>query len=162
MKLGIGAAALAGGVMIVVASLAAAQSRQQLPSSSAPAASADSRQLVRFPEPMRLHTIANMREHLESLHAIDVALSKGDFDEAASVAESSLGMSSLESHGAAHLAPYMPKGMQDIGTRMHRAASRFAVEAQNAGVSNDVKPALAALGAVMEQCVACHATYRLH
>ena len=71
-------------------------------------------------------------------------------------------MSSLEAHGAAHLAPYMPKPMQDIGTQMHRAASRFAVEAQNASVGNDVKPALAALGAVMEQCVACHASYRLH
>ncbi len=45
---------------------------------------------------------------------------------------------------------------------MHRSASHFAVEAQNAGVSNDVRPALAALGAVMQQCVACRAAYRLH
>ncbi len=122
----------------------------------------DSRQLVKFPEPMRVHTIANMRDHLLTLQEIDVALSKNDFDKAASVAESRLGMSSLELHGAAHIAPYMPQGMQDIGTQMHRAASRFAVEAQNASVSNDVRPALAALGAVMQQCVACHAAYRLH
>jgi hypothetical protein len=58
-------------------------------------------------------------------------------------------------------APYMPQGMQDIGTAMHHAASQFAVEAQNASVSNDVRPALAALGTVMQQCVACHAAYRL-
>lgn len=71
-------------------------------------------------------------------------------------------MSSLAMHGASEIAPRMPKEMQDIGTQMHRAASRFAVEAQNASVGNDVHPALAALGDVMRQCVACHAAYRLH
>ncbi len=81
---------------------------------------------------------------------------------AASIAEQRLGMSSLGLHGASHIAPFMPQGMQDIGTRMHRAASRFAVEAQNASVSNDVRPALGALGTVMQECVACHAAYRLH
>jgi hypothetical protein len=122
----------------------------------------DARQLVQFPEPMRLHTIASMRDHLLALQEINIALSKNEFDVAARTAEQRLGMSSLEAHGAAHLAPHMPKPMQDIGTGMHRAASRFAVEAQNASVSNDVRPALAALGAVMQQCVACHAAYRLH
>jgi hypothetical protein len=126
------------------------------------AVSADTRELVKFPEPMRLHTIANMRDHLLTLQKIDVALSKGDFDTASRVAEERLGMSSLEMHGAAHLAPFMPKGMQGIGTEMHHAASRFAVAAENASVSNDVRPALAALGDVMSQCVACHAAYRLH
>jgi hypothetical protein len=122
----------------------------------------DARQWVRLPEPMRLHTIASMRDHLLALQEIDVALSRGQFDQAATIAEQRLGMSSLEAHGAAHLAPYMPQAMQDIGTAMHRAASRFAVDAQTASVSNDVKPALAALGAVMQQCVACHASFRLH
>jgi len=126
------------------------------------ASSGDARQLVTFPEPMRLHTITSMRDHLLSLQEVDVALSKNDFDKASRIAEQRLGMSSLELHGAAHIAPYMPKGMQDIGTAMHHTASQFAVEAQNASVSNDVRPALAALGAVMQQCVACHAAYRLH
>ncbi len=71
-------------------------------------------------------------------------------------------MSSLPVHGAADVAPHMPAGMQKIGTALHQAASRFAVEAQNASVSNDVRPALAALSTVMQQCVACHAAYRLH
>ncbi len=123
--------------------------------------SADARQVVSFPEPMRQHTLANMRDHLLALQEIDAALSEGAFDKASAVAEQRLGMSSLEAHGAAHLAPFMPKGMQDIGTQMHRAASRFAVEAQNASVSNDVKPALGSLAVVMQQCVACHAAYRM-
>jgi cytochrome c556 len=111
---------------------------------------------------MRAHMLANMRDHLRALQEIDVALARDDFDKAASVAETRLGMSSLERHGAAHLAQAMPKDMQDIGTQMHRAASRFAVAAQNAGVTKDLRPALGALGAVMQQCVACHAAYRLH
>jgi len=122
----------------------------------------DARQLAKFPEPMRLHTITSMRDHLLALQEIDVALSQNGFDKAASIAEQRLGMSSLELHGAAHIAPFMPQGMQDIGTQMHRAASRFAIDAQTASVSNDVRPALAALGVVMQQCVACHAAYRLH
>ena len=123
---------------------------------------ADARELVKFPEPMRLHTIASMRDHLLALQEIDVALSRGAFDNAASIAESRLGMSSLELHGASHIAPFMPKAMQEIGTNMHHAASQFALEAQDASVSNNVRPALAALGSVMQQCVACHAAYRLH
>jgi len=126
------------------------------------AGQADSRQLVKYPEPMRLHTISSMRDHLLALQEIDVALSKSDFDNAARIAEQRLGMSSLELHGAAHIAPFMPQGMQDISSQMHHAASRFAVEAQNGSVGNDVRPALAALGTVMQQCVACHAAYRLH
>ena len=126
------------------------------------AAQADARQLVKLPEPMRLHTITSMRDHLLALQEISTALSKSNFDVAARIAEQRLGMSSMEQHGAAHIAAFMPKGMQDIGTQMHRAASRFAVEAQNASVGNDLRPALAALGAVMQQCVACHAAYRLH
>ena len=140
---------------------AAAQDHQHSMTGTA-AAQADSRQLVKFPEPMRLHTITSMRDHLLALQEIDVALSQNAFDRAATISEQRLGMSSLELHGAAHIAPYMPQGMQDIGTQMHRAASRFAIDAQTASVSNDVRPALAALGNVMQQCVACHAAYRLH
>ena len=145
----------------VFALSAAAQEHQHSMAGATPAQT-DSRQLVKFPEPMRLHTITSMRDHLLALQEIDIALSQNAFDKAATIAEQRLGMSSLELHGAAHIAPFMPQGMQDIGTQMHRAASRFAVEAQNASVSNDVRPALAALGAVMQQCVACHAAYRLH
>jgi hypothetical protein len=135
---------------------------QQHDMATSSSALGDTRQLVKLPEPMRLHTIASMRDHLLSLQEIDVALSKNDFDNASRIAEQRLGMNSLELHGAAHIAPYMPKGMQDIGTEMHHAASQFAVEAQNASVSNDVRPALATLGTVMQKCVACHAAYRLH
>ena len=148
-------------MLLALVSVSASAQTHQHPSAAA-GQTADSRQLVDFPEPMRIHTIANMRDHLLALQEIDEALAKGEFDKASNIAETRLGMSSLEAHGAAHIAPYMPKGMQEIGTNMHQAASRFAVEAQNASVGNDVRPALAALAGVMRQCVACHAAYRLH
>ncbi len=148
-------------VAVSWSSMTTAQTHQHAMPGEA-AASGDLRQLVNFPEPMRLHTITSMRDHLAALQEIDMALAAGAYDKASTVAEQRLGMSSLPLHGAAHIAPFMPPPMQDIGTQMHKAASRFAVEAQNASVSNDVKPALAALGAIMQQCVACHAAYRLH
>jgi hypothetical protein len=155
------AVALAAAAACGYVAVAGAQTLQH--DAAAPAAvQTDGREQVKFPEPMRLHTITSMRDHLLALQEIDVALSKNEFDQAADIAEQRLGMSSLETHGAAHIAPFMPAAMQDIGTRMHRAASQFAIEAQNAGVSNDVRPALAALSTVMQQCVACHAAYRLH
>jgi cytochrome c556 len=55
----------------------------------------------------------------------------------------------------------MPEGMKAAGSAMHRAASRFAVEAQNSTVTGDLKPALGVLSEVMSACVACHAGFRL-
>lgn len=119
------------------------------------------RQPVKFPSQLREHELANMRDHLSTLAQIQVALSKNAIDEAAGLAEKRLGMSSFGLHGAHEVAKYMPKGMQEIGSEMHRAASRFAVEATNAGATGDIRPALAALATVTQQCVACHAAYRL-
>ena len=121
----------------------------------------DQRQFVRFPDQLREHTLANMRDHLLALQEIQEALGRGQENLAAQIAERRLGMSSLSLHGAHDVAPYMPQGMQDIGTSMHRNASRFAVEAQNAGVTGDLKPALEALSKVTAMCVGCHAGYRL-
>lgn len=122
---------------------------------------ADTRETVRFPPMLYEHELANMRDHLATLQQIQAALAKGDYDGASHLAEQRLGLTSLPMHGAHEVAPYMPQPMQDIGTSMHRAASRFAVEATNASATGDVKPALAALSTLTAQCVACHAAYRL-
>ena len=121
----------------------------------------DTRTAVELPDAMRQHILANMRDHLASLQLIQAALAQGQFDRAADIAEQRLGMTSLKSHGAAELSPLMPAAMQAIGTEMHREASRFAVEATNAGASGDVRTPLAALAKVMAQCVACHGAYRV-
>jgi hypothetical protein len=119
------------------------------------------RQYVELPDAMRGHMLRNMRDHLVAISEIQQALSAGAFDRAAAVAEERLGMSSLASHGASHMAPYMPEPMREIGTQMHRAASQFAIVAQEASVDGDLARTLGALSRVTRQCVACHAAFRV-
>jgi len=121
----------------------------------------DTRQPVRFPEPLRVHELSSMRDHLRTLQLIQDAMSRNAFDEAGKLSEQRLGLSSFGLHEAHEVAKYMPKGMQDIGTEMHKAASRFSLEVTNSGATGDVRPALAALSRVTQQCVACHNAYRL-
>ena len=47
-----------------------------------------------MPEPMREHTLANMRDHLRSLQEIDEALAKGDFDKASATYARAIGAAS--------------------------------------------------------------------
>lgn len=117
----------------------------------------DKRQLVKFPEMMQQHMMANMRQHLESINEILLLMSNNKLDKAADIAEQRLGMSSLTSHNANHMAKFMPKGMQQAGTSMHKAASRFALKAQE----GDVTAAYKVLSEVTSACVACHAGYRI-
>lgn len=122
----------------------------------------DNRTLAHFPEPLRVHTLANMRDHLLTIGKIQAALANGEFDRAGKIAEQRLGLSSLKLHGAHEVAKYMPEQMRQLGMAMHRSASQFALVASNAAVSGNVKPVLAALSRVTQSCVACHSSFRLH
>ena len=106
---------------------------------------------------MQQHMLSNMRDHLAAIHEILVLLGSGEQDKAAETAELRLGMSSLESHGASHMARFMPEGMRQAGSAMHKAASRFALKAQE----GEVLPAYRALADVTSACVACHSAYRI-
>lgn len=121
---------------------------------------ADARQPVKFPAPMREHTLASMRDHLAALTQIQQELAAGRFDEAAETAERRLGMSALPVHGAHQSAPFMPAGMRAAGSAMHAAASRFAVVARDASVTGRLDKAVGALAEISAACVACHAGYR--
>jgi hypothetical protein len=132
-----------------------------IPAASARPPAKDARVEVAFPAELRDHTLANMRDHLLTLNEIQAALAASRFEQAGEISERRLGMSSLAAHGAHDVAKYMPQGMQDVGSAMHRSASRFAVAAQDAAATNDVKRALGALAEVTANCVACHAAYRL-
>jgi hypothetical protein len=114
-----------------------------------------------MPAMMQDHMRANMRDHLLALGEIQAALAVGQYDAAAEIAERRLGMTSLEAHGARHVAGFMPAGMQATGTAMHHAASRFAVTAQEAAVTGDLARAVGGLAEVTQACVTCHAGYRL-
>jgi hypothetical protein len=113
---------------------------------------------------MQEHMLGNMRDHLVTLNEIIGNVADGKYDAAAKLIEQRLGMSSLGLHGAAHMAPFMPQAMQDIGTSMHRAASRSAIVLQNTSVSpslDTMRDVSRAIHEVTTTCVACHAAYRI-
>lgn len=122
----------------------------------------DKREKIEMPDKMKSHMMANMRDHLAALTEIQAFMATAEYDKAAEVAEQRLGLSSLDNHGAAHMAPMMPKAMQEIGTSMHKAASQFAITVVDIGANGDVKRALGDLSKVTQQCVACHSSYRIH
>ncbi|MCE7504841.1 hypothetical protein LZG75_01135 [Polynucleobacter sp. IMCC30063] len=124
-------------------------------------ATQDNRIAVDFPAPMKEHILTNMRDHLQTISLIQEVMGKGQYDKAARLAEDRLGMNALKLHGAYENSKFMPKGMQEAGTAMHRNASKFAIEAQNTAATGDIKPALIALGNTTQACVACHAGYKL-
>jgi hypothetical protein len=146
---------------IAVAGVARGQSHDTHAHTAMPAANGETRQLVAMPAPMVEHMLSNMRDHLAALHEIQESLARGDTDVAAGIAEARLGMAAMAQHGAEHMAPMMPPAMRDVGGAMHRAASRLSLAAKDAGVSGDVRPALAALAAVTGACVSCHAGFRV-
>lgn len=120
-------------------------------------ASNDSRIAVTLPQMMQQHMLANMRDHLAAINEILIYLGKDELEKAAEIAEYRLGMSSLESHGASHMAQFMPEGMRQAGTAMHKAASRFALKAQE----GEVLSAYKALSDITSACVTCHAGYKI-
>ena len=152
--------AAASAAAIGIVSTAAAQHNHSH-STAREATATDNREFVKFPAQLVEHTLANMRDHLLALQEIQEHLGMGHPDVAARIAEARLGLSSLGTHGAHEVAKYMPKGMQDAGTAMHRAASKFAIVATDAGVTGDMKPVFSALASVTSACVSCHAGYRI-
>jgi hypothetical protein len=117
----------------------------------------DTRKFVKLPGMMQQHMMSNMRDHLVAINEILVYLGNNELDKAADIAEQRLGMSSLGTHDASHMAGFMPKGMRAAGTAMHKNASRFALKAQE----GDLISAYKSLSQVTSSCVACHSAYRI-
>jgi len=80
----------------------------------------DTRIPVELPEMMQQHMLSNMRDHLAAINEILVYLGNDEPDKAAEVAEYRLGMSSLGSHGASHMAKFM----QSDAAEPHRLTKR--------------------------------------
>ena len=118
----------------------------------------DNRVMVELPVPMKDHMLQNMRGHLQVIDQLLKLLSEEKLDQASELAESELGMSSLNKHGASHMAPYYPEAMRQAGSAMHKSASQFSRVAQEGDVLASVK----ALRKITAACTACHAGYRVH
>lgn len=141
----------------------------------------DNRQLVVYPPEVRAHALANMRGHLQAVAEVMNALAMSQFVKAADIAQNQLGMNSSGAAGchmdgqdskdmsmseSTHLdhmmSRLMPWEMKELGQNMHRSADEFAVLARNAGEHGENNTVLlGAFAKVTQQCVTCHASYRL-
>jgi hypothetical protein len=136
---------------------------------------------------MEVNFFGNMRGHMQTLDGILQAVAAGDFAGASRIASERLGLDSPSAAGCKPsadsgaskgamtkpsnasaplsmdemMARYMPDPMRAIGLSMHTAASNFAVVAAQSAASHDTTATLAALSKVTQNCVACHAAYRL-
>ncbi len=118
------------------------------------------RQSAKLPKHVTKQLMSNMRGHLNTLQEITSLLAESRYAQAADTAENHLGMSTDEIHYQKFVGKYMPEGMREIGTKMHKAASGFALSAREAEKDGDLNRALLALSQVIKQCVACHELYR--
>jgi hypothetical protein len=134
----------------------------------------DERIEVDLPGPMKAHMLSNMRSHQQAVAEILAALSKGEGEAAAKIAETRLGMGSPGSAACKPnaktgelgdmpkmMASHMPDEMRALGMTMHAQASKFAEEAAKVKGGGDLRPALAELSQTVQACNACHAAYRL-
>lgn len=105
----------------------------------------------------RLRMQGAMREEMSAINQIEHALAEGQFARAAAIAEDKLGTKSKDARIAGHIVSDAPKGLQRLGDRMQERASAFAKVA----TKGNLHDSLAALAKVTDECVACHATYRI-
>ena len=122
--------------------------------------SKDVRQRVKLPAPLLRWKLKQMRERIATIGKIQAALSRGEYDQAADMAEQDLGMGTGQTREAEDVATHMPQAMRDLETELNRAAGKFALEVRDAVVTEDVRPAVNALSNLMQRCVDCHTAYR--
>ena len=118
----------------------------------------DHRQLVSMPDVTSQLMRKDMLDHLSALNKIIGLLTENSLDEAADVAETRMGKSSMGKHRATGMGPgrYMPLEMRNIGWGMHESAT----ELSQAAKEGNLKGAYGALQKVTASCVACHYSYR--
>ena len=140
----------------------------------------DMRKVLDWPPPMREHLLANMRGHLDALSQIMAVLSAGDGAKAGQIARERLGLDSpgagacvpqqekkmssrddMATMMAMHQSAMMPEEMKALSYAMHESANSFAINAAAVKPGADSSAALASLSRVVQNCVACHAAYRL-
>lgn len=118
----------------------------------------DPRIFVTMPEQARKFMRDDMLDHLTAINEIIGYLAANNFKEAANIAETRMGKSSMGKHRATGMGPgrFMPLEMRNLGWGMHDAASEFAQIAKK----GNLKDSQLALQKVMTSCVTCHYSYR--
>lgn len=102
---------------------------------------------------MKQHQLSNMRAHMEAVQSIIGLLARGDFDQAAQVAHSQLGLTDemkqmCDSFGN--------EKFERLGLAFHESGDKLGDALQ----TKDMGKSLQALHETTGYCVQCHATFR--
>lgn len=103
---------------------------------------------------MAQHQKENMREHLLAVQDIALAASRTDFG-AVETASRKLGLSPGMERRCNHMGMGAP-GFTEQALKFHRSADDIAAAARN----HDSSGVMKALGATLQLCTGCHATFR--
>lgn len=123
---------------------------------SATATADDGRDAIELTADERNFVLAEMRAFLESVQEITSAISEKNM-EAAAASASRVGLASTRTTPKTLMAK-LPPAFRALGMETHMAFDGIAREAEDMGDSQVV---LAQLGSLLQNCVACHAGYRI-
>ncbi|MFZ5466830.1 MAG: hypothetical protein ACOZAI_06160 [Pseudomonadota bacterium] len=120
------------------------------------AAEAPVREMLKLSPEQAEHVRMEMRGFLVSLQGIQEGLARQDFEAVAKMAR-------LSGRAAPVAAPpglgkALPEAFRELGGATHMAFDQLAMDALEVG---DVRLSLEQLGGVMQNCIQCHARYRL-
>jgi len=102
---------------------------------------------------VRLHQLANMRSHVEAIQTIIGLIGDGDFNTAAEIAHSRLGLTE-DMKRMCNM--FENQNFRTLGLQFHKSADTLADILK----TKDVEKSLHAVNTTMGYCVQCHATFR--
>ena len=113
----------------------------------------DSRTSLNLSPEMKQHQLSNMRSHVEAVQSIVGLLAREEFDRAAQIAHSRLG---LTEEMQKMCGMFRNEEFNQLGLAFHKSGDDLG----NALQSKDMAKSLQALHSTMEYCVQCHAKFR--
>lgn len=113
----------------------------------------DIRKSLNLSPAMKQHQLANMRSHVEAVQSIVGLLSTGDFDQAAEIAHSKLG---LTDEMKKMCGMFGNEQFDQLGLAFHKSGDELGDTLK----TKDMSKSLKALNKTMGYCVECHATFR--
>lgn len=120
------------------------------------APAADARKVIVLADAERALILTEMRQFLGAVQVITAALAEEDFERAAEAAHG-LGLAAAQEVPASVTAK-LPMEFKRLGRSTHAGFDRVALDARELG---DAQHSLEQLGALLGNCVACHATFQL-
>lgn len=117
---------------------------------------ADTRQVVRLPAPAREQVLKEMRQMLEALNGVLLAMVEGDRGAMAEAALS--GGTAIAVDTDPRVAASLPREFVALGSSTHEDFDALAAAIEEGAGRDSV---VAKLGSLTARCVSCHASYRV-